>query len=66
MAENLNFKYNPAHEIGTCAKCGKEMIYNVPRLGAAGGFIHKDTRDFECKIKLNSGDLIQEMLAIEL
>jgi hypothetical protein len=28
--------------------CGREMIYNVPRLGAAGGFIHKHTRELEC------------------
>jgi uncharacterized phage protein (TIGR01671 family) len=34
----------------TCGHCGKEMAHNVPRLGDAGGFIHKGTGKFECKI----------------
>lgn len=42
------FPYNPAHSIGTCAKCGKEMTFNVPRLGLEGGFVHKDTGEFLC------------------
>ncbi len=44
---------NPNNEpeievIGTCGRCHKEMAFNVPRLGEAGGFIHKDTGNFEC------------------
>ncbi len=42
------FPHNPAHPIGTCAKCGEEMVYNVPRLGPDGGFIHKSSASFEC------------------
>lgn len=42
------YEYNPKHKIGTCAKCGGEMIYNVPRLGASGGFIHKETGYISC------------------
>lgn len=41
-------QHNPAHPIGTCANCGGEMIYNVPRMGPDGGFIHKDTGKVEC------------------
>jgi len=43
------FPYNPEHAVGTCAKCGREMIYNVPRLGPGGGFIHKTTMSFDCE-----------------
>ena len=43
------YQYNPDHAVGTCGKCGKEMIYNVPRLGSAGGYIHKETNKLECK-----------------
>ncbi len=42
------FTWNPNHSIGTCARCGDEMIYNVPRMGPAGGFIHKSTHDLMC------------------
>jgi len=38
-----SFGWNPAHPIGTCTKCGAEMIYNVPRLGPDGGFVHVAT-----------------------
>jgi uncharacterized phage protein (TIGR01671 family) len=34
----------------TCGNCGKEMSHNVPRLGDSGGFVHKETGKFECKI----------------
>lgn len=40
--------HNPAHECGTCANCGEEMRWNVPRMGPAGGFIHKATGKYEC------------------
>lgn len=46
--QSPEFPWNPAHKIGTCARCGEEMVLNVPRMGAAGGFIHKATRDFAC------------------
>ena len=46
---SLPFSYNPEHACGTCAKCGGEMIYNIPRLGKDGGFIHKETGRFICK-----------------
>ena len=42
------YEYNPAHPIGTCGDCGGEMIYNVPRLGINGGFIHKETGQLLC------------------
>jgi len=42
------FPYNPAHPIGTCAKCGEEMTYNVPRIGPDGGYVHKETGYFTC------------------
>jgi hypothetical protein len=32
----------------SCGLCGEEMSHNVPRLGEAGGFIHRETRKFEC------------------
>lgn len=33
----------------TCAYCGKAMIFNVPRMGAAGGFVHAGTHTWECE-----------------
>lgn len=27
----------------TCSKCGKEMVFNVPRMGPAGGYVHAGT-----------------------
>ncbi len=36
------YPHNLEHPIGTCADCGKEMRYNVPRLGPGGGFVHVD------------------------
>jgi hypothetical protein len=32
----------------TCGLCGEEMSHNVPRIGEAGGFTHKETKKFEC------------------
>lgn len=32
-----------ADGISRCLGCGKEMRHNVPRLGAAGGYVHADT-----------------------
>lgn len=31
-----------------CGWCGKLMRYNVPRIGANGGFVHAETGKFEC------------------
>lgn len=42
------YPHNPDHPIGTCVKCGEEMVYNVPRMGPNGGFIHKATGKYEC------------------
>ena len=42
------YPYNPDHAVGTCAYCGKEMIHNVPRMGDAGGFVHKHNCSFSC------------------
>ena len=50
-------KYNPKHAIGTCGLCGKEIVYNVVRLGPDGGFIHKDTGTFAC-IKISHNCII--------
>ena len=46
----VGYKYtwNPAHPIGTCADCGGEMVHNCPRLGANGGYIHKETGSVLC------------------
>ncbi len=41
-AAATQFPHNPAHKIGTCGNCGSEMAYNIPRLGASGGFVHVD------------------------
>lgn len=41
--------HNPAHAIGTCGKCGEEMVYNVPRLGPDGGYVHKATGKLQCE-----------------
>ena len=50
--EKVKYSHNPNYKIGTCLECGEEMVYNVPRLGANGGFIHKETKGLGCKIKL--------------
>ena len=42
------FKWNPAHPIGTCGRCGAEMRYNVPRLGPDGGFVHAANGGLDC------------------
>jgi hypothetical protein len=42
------YSYNKSHEIATCAKCGREMRYNVPRLGPDGGYVHNDTGKYDC------------------
>lgn len=44
----MSLPYNPAHAVGTCSACGKEMIFNVPRLGKHGGFIHKESGYYMC------------------
>lgn len=43
-----DYGYNPKHYIGTCRRCGGEMVYNVPRFGAHGGFIHQESGRFLC------------------
>lgn len=47
-ADQPVFPWNPAHKAGTCGRCGKEMAWNVPRLGPDGGFVHKDTGQPGC------------------
>lgn len=32
----------------TCTKCGEQVVFNVPRLGINGGFVHKSTGRFLC------------------
>ena len=32
----------------TCTKCGGRMVFNVPRMGPDGGFVHASTGSFEC------------------
>ena len=34
---------------GICQDCGQAMVYNVPRLGPTGGFVHERTRNFGCE-----------------
>lgn len=55
---NNQFSWNPAHPLGTCARCGEEMVYNIPRLGADGGFVHKETRQLLCADQENDSTLI--------
>ncbi len=43
------FPWNPRHPIGTCQQCGGEMVYNVPRLGPDGGYVHKETGKLLCQ-----------------
>ena len=31
-----------------CGRCGHAMIFNVPRMGPDGGFVHADTHFLEC------------------
>ena len=31
-----------------CCQCGKEMRFNVPRLGKDGGFVHSETGKLLC------------------
>jgi len=47
--EKRKYSYNPAHPHGTCADCGEEMVYNVPRLGSTGGYVHKNTGKLFCE-----------------
>ena len=49
VSASQTYPHNPSHAIGTCAKCGGEMTYNVPRIGPAGGFIHKASQNVDCK-----------------
>jgi hypothetical protein len=35
-------------ELATCVKCGAAMVFNVPRLGPSGGYIHAQARSFLC------------------
>ena len=37
------------YEVGTCVNCGGEMVFNVPRLGPNGGYVHRKTGRFECE-----------------
>jgi hypothetical protein len=45
----VTYPWNPAHPVGTCAKCGAEMAYNVPRTGPNGGYVHKETGKPICR-----------------
>lgn len=47
----IGFAYNPEHPIGTCCTCGEEVVYNVPRIGSGGGYVHKSTGRFICSPK---------------
>lgn len=44
----FRFSYNPDHPLGTCGQCGAELVHNVPRLGNAGGFVHKSSGKVQC------------------
>ena len=50
---SANYGHNPTHAIGTCGNCGAEMVYNVPRLGPSGGFVHKATGSLVCENSAN-------------
>lgn len=73
----MNHPYNPDHRVGTCQECGREMIFNVPRMGSAGGFVHADTHQIQCwprldnsppilSKQLNEVDRLRDLLAIEI
>lgn len=45
----MTSKDNPDTSTGMwCADCGHAMVHNVPRLGPNGGYVHKDTAQFDC------------------
>lgn len=46
--KTMHHLHNPQHPMGTCATCGGEMIYNVPRLKENGGFVHKSNGWGQC------------------
>jgi hypothetical protein len=39
---------NKNEAVGTCGHCGQPMDFNVPRLGHAGGYVHRVNREFSC------------------
>lgn len=57
----MTYPHNPEHPTATCADCGEEMIYNVPRLGANGGYIHKNTQSFGCSVKVASAEEMRKI-----
>lgn len=61
LAGNMNYPYNPKHKTATCADCGEEMVYNVPRLGANGGYFHKDNKSLDCKVKVASAEEMRKI-----
>jgi hypothetical protein len=67
MKQNKNnsadymFGWNPSHPIGTCALCGEELVYNVPRLGPKGGYVHKNTRSLTCSKIDNNETLLSKL-----
>ena len=47
--ENIISKDNPDKSTGMwCGYCGEAMLYNVPRLGPDGGYVHLKTRKLSC------------------
>lgn len=60
-----DFPYNPEHAVGTCSKCGKEMVYNVPRMGPDGGFVHKEAGLLQCGCKIPENLFLDQSLLEE-
>lgn len=55
LPNDARYPHNPAHQCGTCAACGEEMRWNVPRMGPAGGFVHKASGKYECAPSVSPG-----------
>jgi len=43
-----------------CGACGKEMKFNVPRIGPAGGYVHAETGKLSCGEQMDHGQLLSQ------
>lgn len=49
MVPNQPPNNQSCNSVGSCGHCGQEMAYNIPRLGISSGFIHKESREYQCE-----------------
>lgn len=50
----------------TCAGCGREMIFNVPRMGPAGGYVHADSGKLLCAMEISEQSPPPETGAVDV